>query len=152
MAMEHLTNQLVCTANHAHEKYLFVLKLGMSRWGAAVWSGDTQSTFQSLQVSIQAGLNIQMSGIGWWTTDIGGYSGGNPSDPTFRELIVVRGSLQVTPHRCPSWDTCSASTPHLPCLSPVNTVALVPIWGHLPTLSAAWRPTHGNMVAGQQFL
>lgn len=61
---------------------------GMQRWGAALWSGDTHSTWKSLQVSIAAGLNTQLSGIGWWTTDIGGYSGGKPSDPEFRELIV----------------------------------------------------------------
>lgn len=28
------------------------------------------------------------AGIAWWTTDIGGYGGGKPSDPGFRELIV----------------------------------------------------------------
>ena len=61
---------------------------GMQRWGAALWSGDTSSHWGSLKVSVQAGLNTQMSGIAWWTTDIGGYSGGDPSDPTFRELIV----------------------------------------------------------------
>ena len=61
---------------------------GMQRFGAALWSGDTQSTFASLKVSVQAGLSVQLSGIAWWTTDIGGYSGGNPADPTFRELIV----------------------------------------------------------------
>jgi hypothetical protein len=44
---------------------------GMQRWGAALWSGDTASTFPSLKVSVQAGLNTQMSGIYWWTTDIG---------------------------------------------------------------------------------
>jgi alpha-D-xyloside xylohydrolase len=61
---------------------------GMQRYGAAVWSGDTHSTFPSLSVSVQAGLNIQMSGIAWWTTDIGGYNGGDPNDPVFQELIV----------------------------------------------------------------
>jgi alpha-D-xyloside xylohydrolase len=29
-----------------------------------------------------------MSGIPWWTTDIGGFSGGDPDDPGFRELLV----------------------------------------------------------------
>jgi alpha-D-xyloside xylohydrolase len=37
---------------------------GMQRWGAALWSGDTHSSFNSLKVSVQAGLNTQMSGIG----------------------------------------------------------------------------------------
>ena len=46
---------------------------GMQRWGAALWSGDTSSHWGSLKVSVQAGLNTQMSGIAWWTTDIGGY-------------------------------------------------------------------------------
>ena len=39
---------------------------GMSRHAAALWSGDTQSTFDSLRVSVQAGLNTQLSGIAWW--------------------------------------------------------------------------------------
>ena len=29
-----------------------------------------------------------LSGIPWWTHDIGGFRGGNPTDPAFRELIV----------------------------------------------------------------
>jgi hypothetical protein len=41
---------------------------GMQRWGAALWSGDTSSHWPSLKVSIQAGLNTQLSGISWWTT------------------------------------------------------------------------------------
>ena len=29
-----------------------------------------------------------MAGIPWWTTDIGGFVGGDPTDPAFRELLV----------------------------------------------------------------
>lgn len=29
-----------------------------------------------------------MAGIPWWTTDIGGFHGGHPDDPAFRELLV----------------------------------------------------------------
>jgi alpha-D-xyloside xylohydrolase len=35
-----------------------------------------------------AGLNAGLSGIGWWTTDIGGFYDGNGNDPVFRELLV----------------------------------------------------------------
>ena len=61
---------------------------GMSKHRAALWNGDTQSKFSYLKVALTAGLSVQLSGIAWWTTDIGGYSGGDPADPTFRELIV----------------------------------------------------------------
>ncbi len=61
---------------------------GSQRYGAAVWSGDIPSTFESLRVQVRAGLNMAMSGIPWWTTDIGGFFEGDPDDPDFRELLV----------------------------------------------------------------
>jgi len=62
--------------------------LGSQRYGAAVWSGDIFSTFECLRQQVRAGLNIGLSGIPWWTTDIGGFLHGRNDDPTFRELIV----------------------------------------------------------------
>ena len=62
--------------------------LGSQRFGAAVWSGDIRSTFEMLRASICAGLNMAISGIPWWTTDIGGFSGGDIGSDYFRELIV----------------------------------------------------------------
>ncbi len=61
---------------------------GSQRYGVAVWSGDIHSTFEALQAQVRAGLNIAMSGIPWWTTDIGGFYGGDPESPAFRELLV----------------------------------------------------------------
>ena len=61
---------------------------GSQRYGAAVWSGDIDSTFEALAEQIPAGLNLGIAGIPWWTTDIGGFKGGDPSSPYFRELIV----------------------------------------------------------------
>ncbi len=61
---------------------------GSQRYGVAVWSGDIPATFDSLRRQVRAGLNIAMSGIPWWTTDIGGFHGGDPADPEYRELIV----------------------------------------------------------------
>jgi alpha-D-xyloside xylohydrolase len=61
---------------------------GSQRYGAALWSGDIVSTFESLRSQVTAGLNAGLSGIPWWTTDIGGFHDGNPQTPYFRELIV----------------------------------------------------------------
>lgn len=61
---------------------------GSQRFGAAVWSGDIKSTFEVLAGQVRAGLNMAMSGIPWWTTDIGGFHSGDPRTPYFRELIV----------------------------------------------------------------
>ncbi|HET6449725.1 MAG TPA: TIM-barrel domain-containing protein, partial [Spirochaetia bacterium] len=61
---------------------------GSQRWGAAVWSGDIRSDWASLRAQVRAGLNMGMSGIPWWTTDIGGFYGGNIEDPAFRELLI----------------------------------------------------------------
>jgi alpha-D-xyloside xylohydrolase len=59
---------------------------GMQRYGAAVWSGDIQSTWEALRLQVPAGLNMMVSGIPWWTSDIGGFFGLDPDG--FEELLV----------------------------------------------------------------
>ena len=61
---------------------------GSQRYGAAIWTGDTPSTFESFRMQVRAGLNMALSGIPWWTTDIGGFFKGDPDDPEYRELLV----------------------------------------------------------------
>lgn len=61
---------------------------GSQKFGALVWSGDIASSWGSLRNQLAAGLNMGVAGISHWTTDIGGFHGGAPEDPTFRELLV----------------------------------------------------------------
>ena len=61
---------------------------GSQRYGALVWSGDIASSFESLRNQLTAGLNMGIAGIPWWTTDIGGFHGGDPKDENFKELFV----------------------------------------------------------------
>lgn len=61
---------------------------GSQKYGALVWSGDIASSFSSMRNQLAAGLNMGLAGVPWWTTDIGGFHGGNPDDPEFRELFV----------------------------------------------------------------
>jgi alpha-D-xyloside xylohydrolase len=73
------------------EEILFLCRsawAGSQRFGAAVWSGDVPSTFVSLRAQVKAGLNISLSGIPWWSHDIGGFRGGDPAVASFRELVV----------------------------------------------------------------
>ena len=62
--------------------------IGAQKFGTLVWSGDIPSTFESLRKQIKSGLNMAMCGIPWWTTDIGGFYGGDIESDEFRELIV----------------------------------------------------------------
>lgn len=61
---------------------------GSQRHGAALWSGDVDSTFEALAAQIPAGLSAGMSGLPWWTSDTGGFAGGDPEDPYLRELMI----------------------------------------------------------------
>jgi alpha-D-xyloside xylohydrolase len=61
---------------------------GSQRYGAVLWSGDIQTDFATFRKQVAAGLNTALSGIPWWNTDIGGFHGGDPSSPEYREVIV----------------------------------------------------------------
>jgi len=61
---------------------------GSQKYGALCWSGDIASSFESFRNQFAAGLHMGIAGIPWWTTDIGGFHGGNPDDPAFRELFA----------------------------------------------------------------
>ena len=57
---------------------------GSQRYGALVWSGDVHCDWETFRKQLCAGLSMGMAGIPWWTTDIGGFHGGNPANEGFR--------------------------------------------------------------------
>ena len=61
---------------------------GSQKYGNVIWSGDVPSTFESFREQLQAGLNIGLAGIPWWTTDIGGFMTDDVNDPDFRQLLI----------------------------------------------------------------
>ncbi len=76
----------------SRQKRVFILSrsafAGSQRYAVTAWSGDVLSDFESYKRQIPAGLNFSLSGIPYWTTDIGGFFIGNPRDPAYRELFV----------------------------------------------------------------
>ena len=81
------------------EKRVFILTRsafsGQQRYAAATWSGDIVADWHVFRNQISAGLNFCMSGIPYWSNDIGGFHiyryggfpGGN-NNPGYRELYV----------------------------------------------------------------
>jgi alpha-D-xyloside xylohydrolase len=62
--------------------------VGSQRYGALVWSGDIHSSYEDFRKQICAGLHMGICGVPWWTTDIGGFHGGDPENEGFRKLLV----------------------------------------------------------------
>ena len=76
-ALEH-----VCGVYHGNLRFrpdtrVFILSrsgfAGLQRCAAAVWSGDTASSWSDLKDQIAAGIGYSLSGLPNWTMDIGGY-------------------------------------------------------------------------------
>jgi alpha-D-xyloside xylohydrolase len=61
---------------------------GGQRAPIILWSGDVWSRWEDLRSQIAAGCHAAASGIGWWTTDIGGFYEGHGRDPAFHELLL----------------------------------------------------------------
>jgi len=73
-------------------KRVFILSrsawAGNQRFAVTAWSGDILSDFETFNRQIPAGLNFALSGVPYWTTDIGGFILGHPNDPRYRELFI----------------------------------------------------------------
>ncbi|NPA36619.1 MAG: DUF5110 domain-containing protein [Chlorobi bacterium] len=69
---------------------------GQQRNSTVTWSGDVASSFDNLKKQICAGINFCMTGVPYWTHDIGGFfpsgNGGmypkGMNDPAYQELYV----------------------------------------------------------------
>jgi len=46
---------------------------GMQHYGTTTWSGDIGTTWGDMKTQISAGINFSMSGLPYWTMDIGGF-------------------------------------------------------------------------------
>jgi len=47
--------------------------LGIGQWGGWVWSGDTQSTWKTLEAQVAVGVNHSLSLSPYWGSDTGGF-------------------------------------------------------------------------------
>ncbi|HEX4066144.1 MAG TPA: TIM-barrel domain-containing protein [Acidobacteriaceae bacterium] len=77
------------------QKRVFILTrsafLGQQRNATTVWSGDVIGTWMSFRRQIPAGLNFELSGLPYWTTDIAGYGWPyerDTRDPAYQELYT----------------------------------------------------------------
>ncbi|HEX5168162.1 MAG TPA: TIM-barrel domain-containing protein [Cyclobacteriaceae bacterium] len=60
------------------DKRVFILTrsayAGQQRYGAVTWSGDIVSRWSDFKDQVAAGINFSLSGIPYWTMDIGGFA------------------------------------------------------------------------------
>ena len=79
------------------KKRVFILSrsafAGSQRNSVTAWSGDINSDWFSYRRQIPAGLNFALSGIPYWTTDIGGFVSGNPDDPADQRVVYTLVSV-----------------------------------------------------------
>ena len=64
---------------------------GQQKYGTAVWSGDVTASWDVFKKQIPAGLNFCMTGIPYWTSDIGGF------------FVTTRGSEYVKGLEAPAY-------------------------------------------------
>jgi len=74
------------------DKRVFILTrsayAGQQRNGAITWSGDTAGSWDDFRRQVPEALNFSLSGIPYWSADIGGFFSGDPKDPAYAELFT----------------------------------------------------------------
>lgn len=78
------------------DKRVFILTrsvfAGQQRYGSNTWTGDVVASWDAMRNQISAGLNLSLSGIPYWNSDIGGFFLWNFKNPLenadYRELYA----------------------------------------------------------------
>ena len=151
--LEHTGNVYEHWRKATTQKRVFLLTrsafLGQQRNATVEWSGDIFGTFPVLKRQIAAGLNFALSGMPYWTTDVGGYFTpyeDAPAEPKYQELYtrwfefgVFCPILRTHGHR-PENELFSygKQTPTLIAYDKLR-LRLLPY-----TYSLAWRVTHDD--------
>ena len=60
---------------------------GLQRYSTATWSGDIASRWEDLKAQIPAGINFSLSGVPFWTMDIGGFCVENRYVKAYKEFL-----------------------------------------------------------------
>ena len=65
---------------------------GGQRHGIVLWSSDIWSSFEELRAQVPEGVHASLSGIPWWTSDVGGYGCGfsPPNEGAYMKELIVR--------------------------------------------------------------
>lgn len=136
-------------------KRIFILTrsafLGQQRNAATTWSGDVMGTFFDFRKQIPAGLNFEVSGIPYWTTDIAGYGWPyerDTRDPAYQELYtrwfefgVFCPIFRTHGHRVNDTNEIFSYGPQVPTLIEYDKLR----YRMLPYIySLAWRVTSGD--------
>ena len=127
---------------------------GEQRDAATTWSGDIGASWDIFRKQISAGINHSMSGIPYWTLDIGGFflgaQGGvftnGGEDPAYQELFTRMFEFGAF---CPIFRAHGTDYPREPWRFPEYTDTLVKYdnlrYRLLPyTYSLAWKVTHDD--------
>ncbi len=99
--------------SHDHDQPMLFSRAGFTGAQAfpAHWAGDEDSTWAAYRASLTAGLSAGLSGIGYWSWDIAGFSGPIPSSELFQRGTamgafspIMQYHSEHNEHRVPSVD------------------------------------------------
>ncbi|WP_052158716.1 TIM-barrel domain-containing protein [Halobacillus sp. BBL2006] len=67
---------------------------GISEYGTTVWTGDIDASWEALTHNLQLGLTASMSGMPYFTTDAGGFSG-EPSSELYTRWMQAAAYMPI---------------------------------------------------------
>ncbi|AYA76393.1 hypothetical protein DOE78_13585 [Bacillus sp. Y1] len=84
---------------------------GIQEYGTTVWSGDIDASWESFRHNLQLGLSSSMSGIPYFTTDIGGFYG-KPSAELYTRWMQAGSFMPIfRAHNCECGDLTNTREP-----------------------------------------
>lgn len=72
---------------------------GSQRYAASIWSGDIGARWEDMRTQISAGMNYSISGLPYWTMDIGGFA----TENRYNATPMLASDLEVVENLQTRW-------------------------------------------------
>ena len=124
---------------HFHARSGFA---GSQRYVPAVWNGDPEATFdptQGLPASLFGGVNLSMSGIAYWGSDISGFKC-YTDDPHDKEMYLRWAQLGAVSPIMQSQNACANVTGRRPKWTLWSDEETIQVYGEMARLHTRLQP------------
>lgn len=120
---------------------------GLQHYGAGIWSGDNSSRWEGMRAQMAASLNYCLSGIPYWSVDIGGFY----AEPRIKAAVELFGKTGEVTDDLVEWRELMTRWTQYACFVPIFRAHGEAPWREIWEVAPEGTPTYNSILWWDKF-